>query len=264
MRMASKSGAVLEARNLRKAFDVPSERRTSLREIIGSGLRRVPSARLVALDDVSFEIRRGEFFGVIGNNGCGKTTLLRLLAGIYLPDSGRVSIDGSVAPLLELGAGFNPELSARDNILINGCILGIPLPWLRLHWREVLAYAGLSGFSELKVKNYSSGMVSRLAFSIASFVDADVYLMDEVFAVGDLDFKRLCLDRMESLKDSGKTVVLVTHDLASVEAHCSRAMLIERGRVAFEGDASECVARYKAAHGAAVSGEVRVEIEGAR
>lgn len=264
MRIRPKEGMVLEARDVRKAFDIPRERRNSIREIVAGRFRRIPATRLVALDGISFEVGRGEFVGIIGDNGCGKTTLLRVLAGIYPPDRGHVAVDGTVAPLLELGSGFNPELSARDNILVNGCILGIPLKELRARWREMLAYAGLSKFADLKIKNFSSGMVSRLAFAVASFVDADTYLMDEVFAVGDIEFKRLCLDRMDGLKSSGKTVVLVTHDLDSVCEHANRAMLIERGRIVFDGDPKECVKVYRDAHLAGKSAGVSVTVEARR
>jgi ABC-type polysaccharide/polyol phosphate transport system ATPase subunit len=261
MRLVSTSGVVLEARGVRKAFDIPAEQRHSLREIVGARFRRVQTTRLVALDDISFDIRRGEFVGIVGDNGCGKTTLLRVLAGIYPADRGHVAAAGSIAPLLELGTGFNGELSARDNILINGCILGIPLPELRQRWREILSFAGLARFADMKIKNFSSGMVSRLAFAIASFVDADAYLMDEVFAVGDIEFKRLCLARLEELKGSNRTIVLVTHDLASVREHCSRGIILERGRIVFDGDAAECVERYAASHQTPTTAEVAVTVE---
>jgi len=264
MRLLPKDGTVLEAKGVRKAFEIPRERRNSIRETVADRFRRIPATRIVALDDISFEVRSGEFIGIIGDNGCGKTTLLRVLAGIYPPDRGHVAIDGSVAPLLELGSGFNPDLSARDNILVNGCIMGIPLKELRLRWREILAHSGLSKFADLKIRNFSSGMVSRLAFSIASFVDADVYLMDEVFAVGDIEFKRHCLSRMDDLKSSGKTIVLVTHDLDSVCKHANRAILIEKGRMAFEGNPERCVQIYRDSHAKKESSELSVTLEARR
>ena len=261
MRPVPNDGVVLEARGVRKAFAIPAVRRTTLREIVGACFRRVPTTRLVALDDVSFEVRRGEFLGIVGDNGCGKTTLLRVLAGIYPPDRGHVLAEGGVAPLLELGAGFNGELSARDNILVNGCILGIPLPALRRRWREILAFAGLARFADMKLKNFSSGMVSRLAFAIASHVEAETYLMDEIFAVGDIEFKRQCLARLEELKASGRTIVLVTHDLGAVRDHCTRAILLRQGRIAFDGAAAACVDRYEAAHLGAAAPQLALTVE---
>lgn len=226
-----------------KAFTIPFERRT-LRQIFASPFRRVTSTSLTALDEIEFDVKRGEFFGVIGHNGCGKTTLLKILAGIYRPDRGEAAVRGKIAPLLELGTGFNPELSARDNVFINGCIIGIPLSLLKKRLDEIMAFAGVEKFVEMKVKHFSSGMVSRLAFSIASFLEADVYLMDEVFAVGDHDFKKVCLERLESLKRQEKTIVLVTHDLASIAEHCSRCILLDGGRMRFDGEPAEAIKAY--------------------
>lgn len=261
MRLSPSDGIVLEARSVRKTFAIPAVRRTSVREIVGACFRRIPTTRLVALDDISFEVRRGEFLGIVGDNGCGKTTLLRVLAGIYPPDHGHVVAEGSVAPLLELGTGFNGELSARDNVLVNGCILGIPLADLRRRWQEILSFAGLARFADMKIKNFSSGMVSRLAFAIASHVDVETYLMDEVFAVGDIEFKRLCLARLEELKAAGRTIVLVTHDLGTVREHCNRAILLRQGRIAFDGDPQACIDRYEAAHRGSSTPQVAVTVE---
>lgn len=235
---------IIHARGLRKVFTIPSERRTSIRELFAQRFRRTPSKTLVAVDDVSFTIQKGEFVGIIGNNGCGKTTLLRILAGIYPPDKGAVRIHGHVSPLLELGTGFNPELSARDNIMVNGCILGIPLKTLKRCCDEILEFAGVREFASLKVKNFSSGMTSRLAFAIASRVEADVYLMDEVFAVGDHDFKNRCLERLEALKRDNRTIVLVTHSLDSVRTHGNRCLLLEHGRLTYDGTPKACIEHY--------------------
>lgn len=236
--------SLIRAELLRKTFCIPSERSTSIRELIAHPFRRAETRELVALSDVSFDIRRGEWVGIIGNNGSGKTTLLRVLAGIYEPDRGRIRTARRISPLLELGTGFNPDLSARDNVLINGCILGIPLRELRHLSGEILATAGVAAFAEMKVKNFSSGMTSRLAFAIASQVDADAYLLDEVLAVGDHEFQKTCFDRLEELKRKGKTIVLVTHNLDAVREHCTRCLLLDHGRLIFDGSPEECIGRY--------------------
>jgi len=238
------SDFAIQASGISKAFDVPLEHRTSLREHFSGVLSRGGRRRFVALDGISFTLNKGDFLGVIGANGSGKTTLMRVLSGIYLPDKGSFTVDGLVAPLLELGIGFNGELSARDNIVVNGTIMGIPRSFLKKNLNEVLDYAGLAEFGHMKVKNFSSGMWSRLAFAVASYVDADIYLMDEVMAVGDFEFKEKCVARLEELKSKGKTIVLVTHDLESVQQHCGRCILLEQGKLVNDGTPKECIDSY--------------------
>jgi ABC-type polysaccharide/polyol phosphate transport system ATPase subunit len=236
--------SAITANGIRKTFRVPMEHRGSLREHVTSMMNRVEKREFVALDDISFSLDAGEFLGVIGPNGGGKSTLMKIISGIYAPDGGRMTTRGSIAPFLELGIGFNGELSARDNIYVNGTILGIPRAFLKSSTDEILSYAGLSEFGRMKVKNFSSGMRSRLAFAVASRVDADIYLMDEVLAVGDYDFNVKCLERLEELKGKGKTIVLVSHDLDAIKKHCNRCLLIQHGKLVLDSSPEECISRY--------------------
>jgi ABC-type polysaccharide/polyol phosphate transport system ATPase subunit len=189
-----------------------------------------------ALQDVSFEVYSGEFFGVVGRNGSGKSTLLKCLAGIYQVDKGSIAIAGRVSTFIELGVGFNPDLAARDNVVLNGVMLGLTPSQAAARYEEVIAFAELEEFQELKLKNYSSGMQVRLAFSVMVHVDADVLLIDEVLAVGDVAFQQKCFDVFYGLRDAGKTIVFVTHDMSAVRRFCDRALLIEKGDVRLIGD----------------------------
>ena len=176
---------------------------------------------------MSFDVREGEFFGIVGRNGSGKSTLLKCLAGIYGIDSGEIRLNGRLSPFIELGVGFNPDLTARDNVLINAIMLGLTRKQANERFDEIIAFAELEEFLDLKLKNYSSGMSVRLGFSVAIQVDADILLVDEVLAVGDASFQRKCFDEFESMRDEGRTILFVTHDMGSVERFCDRAMLIE-------------------------------------
>jgi ABC-type polysaccharide/polyol phosphate transport system ATPase subunit len=235
---------VIRAEGITKVFTMPVERRASVREHVTTLFRRLGVRRFEALGNITFSLRCSEFLGVIGPNGSGKTTLMRVLAGIYQPDGGDLRIAGTIAPLLELGIGFNGELTARDNIIVNGTIMGISRSFLRRNIDEILSYAGLSEFGDMKFKNFSSGMRSRLAFAVASRVDADIYLMDEVLAVGDHDFNVKCLERLEELKGKGKTIVLVSHDLDAIKKHCNRCLLIQHGKLVLDSSPEECISRY--------------------
>jgi ABC-type polysaccharide/polyol phosphate transport system ATPase subunit len=235
---------MVRARAVSKTFRIPKQRYSSVKERVLHPLRFPSYEVLEALRDVSFEVGEGEFFGVVGRNGSGKSTLLRCLSGIYGVDDGEVSLDGRVAPFIELGVGFNPELSARDNALINAVMLGMGPRQARERLPEIFAFAELEEFAELKLFNYSAGMVVRLAFAVTIQVDADTFLFDEVLAVGDEAFQRKCLDRFDELKTAGRTVVLVTHDMELVERFCDRAMLLEHGAVAALGDATRVTEAY--------------------
>jgi ABC-type polysaccharide/polyol phosphate transport system ATPase subunit len=199
---------------------------------------------LRALDGVSFDVRQGEFFGIVGRNGSGKSTLLKLLASIYRADAGTIRMAGRLAPFIELGVGFNEELTARENVLLNGVMMGLTPQQTRDRLEAVIEFAELEEFAELKLKNYSSGMLVRLAFSVMLQADADVLLIDEVLAVGDAAFQQKCADAFRSMKASGKTIVLVTHEMATVEEYCDRAMLIDGGHVQHLGDPAEVGRRY--------------------
>jgi len=216
----------------------------SLRDVFvrrGSGGRRVQ-----ALDGVDFRVRHGEVMGVIGHNGAGKTTLLKLLARVLRPTAGRVVVRGTVSPLIALGAGFDPELTGRENIVLFGAMLGRRPQDLRARADEIAVWAGVEQFLDLPVRTYSSGMVSRMAFAVAVDVEPDVLLVDEALAVGDEAFQRKSLDRIRELVASGACAVLVTHDLDQVREHCDTATWLDHGRVRGRGPASEVVDDYRA------------------
>jgi ABC-type polysaccharide/polyol phosphate transport system ATPase subunit len=197
-----------------------------------------------ALRGVSFAVGRGEFFGIVGRNGSGKSTLLKCLAGIYRVDDGEIYVDGRISPFIELGVGFNPDLAARDNVVMNGIMLGLTPKEARARYERVIDFAELHEFEDLKLKNYSSGMHVRLAFSVMIQVDADVLLVDEILAVGDAAFQQKCFDVFFRMREEGKTVIFVTHDMAAVERFCHRALLLERGEIVDIGEPGEVAERY--------------------
>jgi ABC-type polysaccharide/polyol phosphate transport system ATPase subunit len=240
------SPVAIEVRDLEKSFSIPRERQTTLKERALHPMTwlRGEVSRLEALRGISFDVHRGEFFGVIGRNGGGKSTLLKLLASIYRADRGTVEVAGRLAPFIELGVGFNPELNARDNVLLNGVMMGLTRSEARARFDEVVDYAELRDYTELKLKNYSFGMQVRLGFATMIQVDADVLLVDEVLAVGDLAFQEKCIESLKQLKRRGTTIVLVTHEMDDVEDHCDRAMLIENGLVDAIGDPDEVTDRF--------------------
>jgi ABC-type polysaccharide/polyol phosphate transport system ATPase subunit len=199
---------------------------------------------LRALDGVSFEVGKGEFFGIVGRNGSGKSTLLKTIASIYRADSGTIRMAGRLAPFIELGVGFNVELTARENVVLNGVMMGLTPRETRRRLDAVLEFAELTEFVDLKLKNYSSGMLVRLAFSTMLQADADVLLIDEVLAVGDAAFQQKCADAFYRMKDEGRTIVLVTHEMATVEDYCHRAMLIDGGKITQIGDPAETGQAY--------------------
>ena len=202
-----------------------------------------------ALGSVSLAVPRGATLGIIGRNGSGKSTLIRIIAGIYTPDSGRVAIEGRVSALIELGAGFHPEFTGRENIFINGIILGLSRKQIQARFDEIVDFAGLEDFIDSPVRTYSSGMYMRLGFSVAVHVDPDVLLVDEVLAVGDEAFVRKGLEKMDEFKRQGKTIVVAGHDLAMVERWCDAAVLLEKGHVTAQGDPADVVAAYRASMG---------------
>jgi ABC-type polysaccharide/polyol phosphate transport system ATPase subunit len=227
-----------------KQFQLPHERYSTLKERALHPFRRSTYETFPALDDVSFEVRRGEFFGVAGRNGSGKSTLLKCLAEVYRVDRGQIEMRGRLSPFIELGVGFNPDLTARDNVVINAIMLGLSRREARRRFDEIIDFAELRDFVDLKLKNYSSGMSVRLGFSVAIQVDADVVLVDEVLAVGDAAFQRKCFDEFERMRAEGRTVLFVTHDMNSMERFCDRALLLERGRVIAMGAPDEVGRQY--------------------
>jgi ABC-type polysaccharide/polyol phosphate transport system ATPase subunit len=219
-----------------KTFRLPHQQYSTLKERALHPFRSTEYDELHAVKDVSVEIAQGEFFGIVGRNGSGKSTLLKCIAGIYGVDDGRISIAGRLSPFIELGVGFNMDLTARDNVVINAIMLGISRRQARARFDEVIAFAELEEFVDLKLKNYSSGMLVRLAFATAIQVDAEILLIDEVLAVGDAAFQQKCFEEFFRLKREGKTIVFVSHDMYSVERFCDRAMLMERGDMVQIGD----------------------------
>lgn len=227
-----------------KSFRVPNERVHTLKERALHPLRRTSHREFRALRDVTFAVESGEFFGICGRNGSGKSTLLKCLAGIYGTDQGRIWINGRMSTFIELGVGFNPDLPARDNVMLNATMLGLSPREARTRYDAVIDFAELREFAELKIKNYSSGMLVRLAFAVMIQVDAEVLLIDEVLAVGDASFQQKCFDQFERIRARGSTVILVTHDMGAIRRFCDRAMLLENGREVVTGSADVVGNRY--------------------
>jgi ABC-2 type transport system ATP-binding protein len=234
----------IQVEGLKKAFRIPTHRIDSLKERTVRMFSGNEYRDLQALDGISFEIRQGEFFGIVGRNGSGKSTLLKLLASIYRADAGTIRMAGRLAPFIELGVGFNVELTARENVVLNGVMMGLSPREAGRRLGAVLEFAELEEFVDLKLKNYSSGMLVRLAFATMLQADADVLLIDEVLAVGDASFQQKCADAFRRMKGEGKTIVLVTHEMATVEAYCHRAMLIHDGKIQALGEPAEIASRY--------------------
>jgi ABC-type polysaccharide/polyol phosphate transport system ATPase subunit/ABC-type polysaccharide/polyol phosphate export permease len=241
-----KTTPAIRAVGVRKTFHLPHERYTTLRERVRHPLSGQTFELLPALADVSFDVSPGEFFGVVGKNGSGKSTLLRCLAGIYPADSGQIAVEGRLVPFIELGVGFNNEMTARENVVTNGVLFGLSRREAASRFDEIIAFAELERFVDLKLKNYSTGMAVRLAFSTSIHVDADVFLYDEVLAVGDAAFREKCFRHFDHLREDGKTVVIVTHDMDMVRRLCDRAMLLHEGGVVAQGDAAHVAERYEA------------------
>ncbi|OGI27397.1 MAG: hypothetical protein A2359_01150 [Candidatus Moranbacteria bacterium RIFOXYB1_FULL_43_19] len=248
----------IKVENVSKTFRIPHEKISTLRGAFVNAFHSNGYEEFKALDDVSFEVKKGEFFGIIGRNGSGKSTLLKILAGIYQPDTPvkyakgsrpkgefhGVKINGRISPFLELGIGFNPELSGRDNIYLNATVLGLTHKQIDEKFDDIVEFSELRRFIDQKVKNYSSGMQVRLAFSVAIHANRDILLMDEVLAVGDVNFQSKCLEEFNKYRDFGKTVVLVTHDIATVQRYCDRAMLLRDGKIEMMGKSEDVGNKY--------------------
>jgi len=235
----------ISVKNVSKTFKIPHEKVSSLRGAAVSAFSRNKGyEEFKALDDVSFEVKKGEFFGIIGRNGSGKSTLLKILAGIYQTDKGSVEIDGRISPFLELGIGFNPELSGRDNVYLNATVLGLTKKEIDKKFDSIVKFSELERFIDQKLKNYSSGMQVRLAFSVSIHANREILLMDEVLAVGDNNFQAKCIREFTKYKNQGKTVILVTHDTVVVEKYCDRAMLLRNGKILKIGKAVDVANEY--------------------
>jgi ABC-type polysaccharide/polyol phosphate transport system ATPase subunit len=222
-----------------KTFRIPHQQYHTFKERALHPFRSRTYDAFHAMNDISLEVRRGEFFGIVGRNGSGKSTLLKCIAGIYQLDRGSIGVEGRLSPFIELGVGFNPDLAAEDNVIINAVMMGLSRTEARRRFKDIVAFAELEEFVDLKLKNYSSGMAVRLGFAVSTQVDADVLLVDEVLAVGDASFQQKCFEVFQRLKDEGRTILFVTHDMGLVERFCDRAMLLERGRVLSVGEPHE-------------------------
>ncbi len=242
--MNSDEAIVVE--HLSKEFRIPHDRKVTMYEHIVGLLKggKYSYELFSALDDVSFTVRRGETFGVIGPNGSGKSTLLKILAGVLYPDSGKVQVNGKIAPFLELGVGFQPDLTAKENIFLYGSIMGLTRKEIGKRYDEILDFSELRRFENMKLKNFSSGMAVRLAFATAVQTDPDILLVDEVLAVGDEAFQRKCSEKIEEIRRQGKTIIIVSHALGTVQELCERCLLLEHGKIVSIGNTCQVVSQY--------------------
>lgn len=239
------SDVVISVKNLHKSFRLPTERAWGLKQAIFNRLRGIKGYKeQKVLQGISFNVHRGEFLGIVGRNGSGKSTLLKTMAKIYFPEKGSVEINGVLVPFIELGVGFNPELSARENVYLNGALLGFSNREMDDMYDEIVEFAELQPFMNQKLKNFSSGMQVRLAFSIAIRAKGDILLLDEVLAVGDAAFQQKCSDYFSAIKGK-QTVILVTHSMNDVVKYCDRAILIENGKITLEGSPKQVAEAYK-------------------
>ncbi len=242
------SNVAVSIQNVKKQFHLPHEKEDSLKfKIVNSFKKNKATGHNIykALNGINIEIQKGEFIGILGRNGAGKSTLLKIIAEIYQPSEGKVKVNGMLVPFIELGVGFNPNLSGRDNVFLNGAMLGFNRKEIEKMYNSIVEFAELEDFMDQKLKNYSSGMKVRLAFSMAIRSDADILLLDEVLAVGDAAFQKKCNDYFESLKERKKTIIFVTHNMGAVKRYCTRAVLIEKGKVVADGAPEEIADKYE-------------------
>ncbi|MBQ3293261.1 ABC transporter ATP-binding protein [Candidatus Saccharibacteria bacterium] len=236
---------VISIKHLHKSFKLPTERAGGLKQAIFNRLRGIKGyTEQKVLNDITFDIHKNEFIGIVGRNGSGKSTLLKTLAKIYFPEKGKLEINGTLIPFIELGVGFNPELSGRENVYLNGALLGFSNKEMDAMYDEIVDFAELRQFMDQKLKNFSSGMQVRLAFSIAIRAKGDILLLDEVLAVGDAEFQKKCNEYFAAVKGQ-QTVILVTHDMNNVTKYCTRAILIENGKVILDGEPKKVAEAYE-------------------
>jgi len=240
-----KEKIAISVSNVHKSFKLPTEKAWGLKQAIFNRLKGIKGyTGQQVLRGVSFDVKKGEFLGIVGRNGSGKSTLLKVISEIYYPEKGRVKINGVLIPFIELGVGFNPELTGRENVYLNGALLGFSNEQMKAMYDEIVDFAELRDFMDQKLKNFSSGMQVRLAFSIAIRAQGDILVLDEVLAVGDAEFQKKCNDYFKSLHGN-QTVVLVTHSMENVTRFCDRAILLEQGKIACEGDPKMVAEAYK-------------------
>lgn len=249
---------VISVRGVSKSFRIPTERRDTLREHVLGLFEPRQFRTLRVLDDISFDVQPGEALGIMGRNGCGKSTLLKIICGIFPPDKGDVLTGAPITPILELGVGWNGELDAIDNVCLVGSVMGLTLAELRRQMDEILDFAELEPFANLKLKHYSSGMSSRLGYAVAFAAVREVLVLDEIFAVGDAGFRAKCEQKFRELHSGGRTVVLVTHDPKTIGRFCDRAVLIDGGQICMAGEGIEVASRYMSVLGVDLSGSTPV------
>jgi ABC-type polysaccharide/polyol phosphate transport system ATPase subunit len=235
----------ISVQNVTQRFRVIQERPDTVRELFAKFSRKRTSHRdFEAVSGVSFDVRKGEIVGLIGRNGSGKSTLLKMIAGVYRPSIGKVVVNGTLAPLIELGAGMHHELTGRENILLNGLLMGYSKELMRERQQKIIEFADIGDFIDSPVKQYSTGMYMRLAFSVATEVDPDILVVDEILAVGDFTFQEKCFDRLQAFRELGKTIVLVTHNMSQIEDYCDRAILLEKGKLTLDGRPDDAIKAY--------------------
>ena len=235
----------ISVQNVSMMFNLSKDKIISLKEYVVKALKRqLFYEEFWALRDVSFAVNKGEVFGVMGLNGAGKSTLLKIIAGVFKPTGGSVAINGNLSPLLELGAGFDPEFSARDNVYMNGAMYGHPPKFMETKYDEIMDFAELWEFEDVAIKNYSSGMVGRLGFAIATSIQPDILIVDEILGVGDYKFQAKCEERINSMMSGGVTVLLVSHNINMIKAMCSRAILLRKGEAVYIGEVDEVCRIY--------------------
>ncbi len=236
----------INVENVTQRFRVIHERPNTLRELFAKLFRPNADIRdFEALKNISFQVRRSEMVGIVGRNGSGKSTLLKLVAGVYRPTAGKIEVQGTLAPLIELGAGFHSELTGRENIVLNGLLLGFSKRDIKDREKKIIEFADIGDFVDSPVKQYSSGMYIRLAFAVATEVDPDILVVDEALAVGDAPFQKKCFDRLQRFRDLGKTILFVTHSMQQIVDYCDRAILLDHGHLIYDGRPEETVELYK-------------------
>lgn len=245
--MDKKNNVIVDVRNVSIRFNLANQKVDNLKEYVIKLIQKeLMFQELLAVKNVSFQVRKGEAWGLIGTNGSGKSTMLKAISGILKPYQGSITVSGSVAPLIELGAGFDPELTARENIFLNGCVLGHTEKFMREHFDEIVDFAEIHKFLDSPLKNYSSGMRARLGFSIATMVKPDILIVDEVLAVGDFKFRQKCEARMKELLTGGTTLLYVSHNIDEVRRLCDHAVWLDKGVVRMQGEMAEVCDAYMA------------------
>jgi len=249
-----KKELAIKIENLSKTFFIAEDRKYSLKSLVAAWFRQGKTRRFKAVDNISMSFDHGDFIGIIGRNGSGKSTLLKIIAGIYDPDKGSIlEVKGSIVPFIELGVGFNPDLTGRENIYLNGTILGMTTKFLTEKFAEIVSFAELEEFIDTAVKHFSSGMMVRLAFSIAIQANADIYIFDEILAVGDEVFQQKSRKIIDKFIEAGKTIIFVTHDVNAVKKYCTKTLWLDHGKAMYYGDTETAVEMYSQSNREAIS-----------